>query len=65
MTELRFNGEWSAWGGLMVALSLAILAWGIYRRELGAAGIDYTLLDTSMPLETGLLSYLTARRKAS
>ncbi|MGE0040229.1 MAG: DUF58 domain-containing protein [Vicinamibacterales bacterium] len=36
-----------------------------YRRELGAAGIDYTLLDTSMPLESGLMPYLAARRKAS
>ncbi|MGE3273820.1 MAG: DUF58 domain-containing protein [Vicinamibacterales bacterium] len=35
-----------------------------FRRELGVAGIDYTLLDTSMPLETGLMAYLTARRKA-
>ncbi|MFN2444636.1 MAG: DUF58 domain-containing protein [Vicinamibacterales bacterium] len=36
-----------------------------YRRELGAAGIDYCLLDTSTPLETGLLSYLMTRRRAS
>jgi uncharacterized protein (DUF58 family) len=35
-----------------------------YRAELGAAGIDYCLLDTSKPLENGLLSYLMTRRRA-
>jgi len=35
-----------------------------YRRELGAAGIDYTLLPTSQPLELALLSYLSTRSKA-
>ena len=35
-----------------------------YRRELGAAGIDYTLLPTSQPLEMALLSYLSTRSKA-
>ncbi len=35
-----------------------------YRRELQLAGIDYVLLDTSLPLETALLSYLQARRRA-
>ncbi|HWI17951.1 MAG TPA: DUF58 domain-containing protein [Vicinamibacterales bacterium] len=34
-----------------------------YRRELGLAGIDYCLLDTSQPLELGLMSYLMARRR--
>ncbi|OFW44871.1 MAG: hypothetical protein A3J29_06790 [Acidobacteria bacterium RIFCSPLOWO2_12_FULL_67_14b] len=34
-----------------------------YRRELGLAGIDYCLLDTSKPLELGLMSYLMTRRK--
>ena len=34
-----------------------------YRRELGLAGIDYCLLDTSQPLEFGLMSYLMTRRK--
>src|SRR5262249_49107951 len=30
-----------------------------YRRELGAAGIDYQLLSTSHPLELALMSYLS------
>ena len=34
-----------------------------YRRELGLAGIDYCLLETSKPLELGLMSYLMTRRK--
>ena len=34
-----------------------------YRRELGAAGIDYQLLTTDQPLELALLSYLLARSK--
>lgn len=32
-----------------------------YRRELRLAGIDYTLLDTSQPLDRALLSYLAVR----
>ena len=32
-----------------------------YKRELGAAGIDYRLLDTSEPLELALMSYLSTR----
>lgn len=32
-----------------------------YRRELGGAGIDYHLLDTSKPLDQALVAYLTAR----
>jgi uncharacterized protein (DUF58 family) len=35
-----------------------------YRRELQLAGIDYTMLETSVPLETGLMSYLMTRRRA-
>jgi uncharacterized protein (DUF58 family) len=35
-----------------------------YKRELGAAGIDYTLLPTSQPLEMALLSYLSTRARA-
>lgn len=34
-----------------------------YRRELGLAGIDYCLLDTSQPLEHGLMAYLMTRRR--
>lgn len=34
-----------------------------YRRELGVAGIDYCLLDTSQPLELGLMAYLITRRR--
>jgi uncharacterized protein (DUF58 family) len=34
-----------------------------YRRELRIAGVDYTLLDTSVPLENGLMSYLSTRRR--
>jgi uncharacterized protein (DUF58 family) len=34
-----------------------------YRRELRMAGVDYTLLDTSVPLENGLMSYLSTRRR--
>lgn len=32
-----------------------------YRRELGGAGIDYHLLDTSQPLDLALTTYLSAR----
>jgi hypothetical protein len=35
-----------------------------YRRELGATGIDYQLLDTNRPLELALLAYLTTRSRA-
>jgi uncharacterized protein (DUF58 family) len=35
-----------------------------YRRELGAAGIDYQLLSTKHPLELALLSYLSTRARA-
>ncbi|MDP1570288.1 MAG: DUF58 domain-containing protein [Vicinamibacterales bacterium] len=35
-----------------------------YRRELGASGIDYCLLDTSQPLELALMAYLSARGRA-
>lgn len=34
-----------------------------YRRELGLVGIDYCLLDTSKPLELGLMAYLMTRRR--
>jgi len=34
-----------------------------YRRELQLSGIDYCLLDTSQPLEHGLMSYLMTRRR--
>jgi uncharacterized protein (DUF58 family) len=34
-----------------------------FRRELGLAGIDYCLLDTSQPLELGLMAYLMTRRR--
>ena len=35
-----------------------------YRRELGANGIDYQLLNTKHPLELALLSYLSTRARA-
>jgi hypothetical protein len=35
-----------------------------YRRELGSAGIDYTVLPTSEPLELALLAYLSTRARA-
>jgi hypothetical protein len=35
-----------------------------YRRELRLAGIDYVMLDTSVPLETALTSYLMTRRRS-
>jgi uncharacterized protein (DUF58 family) len=35
-----------------------------FRSVLGHNGIDYTLLDTSQPLEVALLAYLQTRRKA-
>lgn len=35
-----------------------------YRRELGLAGIDYCQLDTSQPLELGLMAYLMTRHRA-
>jgi uncharacterized protein (DUF58 family) len=34
-----------------------------YRRELGAAGIDYQLLNTKQPLEMALLAYLSTRSR--
>lgn len=34
-----------------------------YRRELGLAGIDYCQLQTSQPLELGLMAYLMTRRR--
>jgi hypothetical protein len=34
-----------------------------YRRELGLSGIDYCQLDTSQPLELGLMSYLMTRTR--
>ena len=34
-----------------------------YRRELQLAGIDYCLLETSQPLELGLMAYLMTRRR--
>ena len=37
---------------------------GFYRRELGLAGIDYCQLDTSQPLELGLMAYLMTRHRA-
>jgi uncharacterized protein (DUF58 family) len=35
-----------------------------YKRELRGAGIDYVLLETSVPLEHGLMSYLFTRRRS-
>jgi len=35
-----------------------------YKRELRIAGIDYTLLETTVPLEQGLMSYLSTRRRS-
>jgi len=35
-----------------------------YRRELGAAGVDYQLVDTNQPLEIALLSYLSTRSRS-
>lgn len=34
-----------------------------YKRELGACGIDYHLLNTTQPLELALLAYLSTRAK--
>jgi hypothetical protein len=34
-----------------------------YSRELRGAGIDYVQLDTSKPLDTALLAYLSSRSK--
>ena len=36
-----------------------------YRRELGAAGIDYQLLNTKDPLEMALLAYLSTRSRTA
>jgi uncharacterized protein (DUF58 family) len=36
----------------------------LYKRELGSAGIDYRLLDTSEPLDFALMSYLATRGRA-
>ena len=35
-----------------------------YRRELGSCGIDYSLVDTSTPLDFALMSYLSTRGRA-
>jgi uncharacterized protein (DUF58 family) len=35
-----------------------------YRRELGAAGIDYQQLQTSQPIELALLAYLSKRSRS-
>jgi len=35
-----------------------------YKRELGASGIDYVLLNTKHPLELALLSYLSTRARS-
>ena len=35
----------------------------LYRRDLGATGIDYKLVDTSEPLEFALMSYLSNRSR--
>jgi uncharacterized protein (DUF58 family) len=35
-----------------------------YRRELGVVGIDYCLLDTSQPLDLGLMAYLSTRGRS-
>jgi uncharacterized protein (DUF58 family) len=35
----------------------------LYERELRSVGIDYVRLDTSMPLDTGLLAYLSTRAR--
>jgi uncharacterized protein (DUF58 family) len=35
-----------------------------YRRELGASGVDYQLLNTKHPLELALMSYLSTRSRA-
>jgi uncharacterized protein (DUF58 family) len=36
-----------------------------YRRELGSAGIDYQVLNTSEPLEMALLAYLSTRSRTA
>ena len=36
----------------------------MYKRELGSAGIDYRLLNTSEPLDFALMSYLSTRGRA-
>ena len=35
-----------------------------YRRELGSSGIDYSLVETSTPLDFALMSYLSTRGRA-
>jgi hypothetical protein len=35
-----------------------------YKRELGAAGVDYRVVDTSTPLEFALMAYLATRGRA-
>ena len=45
----------------LVALNAAI---DTYKRELGGAGVDYRLCNTSEPLEFALMSYLSTRGRA-
>ena len=35
----------------------------LYERELRIAGVDYSRIETSTPLDAALLSYLAARRR--
>jgi uncharacterized protein (DUF58 family) len=64
--DLETSDEVMAVPGLVRAHYLEAIGGLIdrYRRELGAAGIDYTLLPTSQPLEMALLSYLSTRSRA-
>lgn len=48
--------------GYLAAINALV---GDYRRELGAAGIDYQLVDTSKPLDEALLAYLSTRGRRS
>ena len=48
--------------GYLAAINALV---GDYRRELGAAGIEYQLVDTSKPLDEALLAYLSTRGRRS
>ena len=64
--DLETDEEVMAVPGVVRAHYLKAIAGLIdrYKRDLGAAGIDYMLLPTSTPLEMALLTYLSTRSRA-
>ena len=56
MTDLRFIGDWRLWGGVVVSLALAVVAWLLYWRETrGRSGAVRWLLPMLRALAVLLL----------